>query len=136
MIESILYISTSKLDPTTVNDVLEALIADAAIRNKRRGLSGAMMFTGRHFVQVIEGAPEMIETLLQSLRADPRHTDIVIVERGPIPERRFPEWSMAYAGQSQFIGRQVKRVLNNPSPGELNRAADWLTDIMLEFVAR
>ena len=136
MIESLLYVSNSRVDPTSVDDVLEALIAEAATRNKSHGISGAIMFTETHFVQIIEGAPEKVESLLQALRGDTRHTDIVIVERGPVPERRFAEWCMAYAGQSQFIGRQIKRVLNNPSPGELRRAADWLTDIMLEFVAR
>ncbi|TPG42571.1 BLUF domain-containing protein [Sphingomonas koreensis] len=133
--ESILYISTSTLDRSTADRVVEALAADSVARNDDRDLTGALIFTGTHFVQILEGAPEKIELLLCSLRADNRHREIVIIERGQLSARRFSSWRMAYAGPSQFIGRKISRVLNDPSPGELRWAAGWLTHLMQEFVA-
>lgn len=135
MMESVLYISTSRLDPSTASSVVEALTADSIARNAERDLTGALIFTGTHFVQILEGQPAAIETLLRSLRADDRHDELTIIERTPLSARRFSGWRMAYAGPSQFIGRQISRVLNDPSPGELRRAAGWLTDVMREFVA-
>ena len=136
MLESVLYVSTSKLDPAIAEGEVAALVAASDARNQNCGLTGALIFTGTHFVQIFEGTPDTVERMLRSLRADERHADLVIIERAPISARRFSRWSIAYAGPSRFIGRQVSRVLNDPSPGELRRAAGWLTDLMQEFVAR
>lgn len=133
MLESLLYISTSRLDPATADSVVRAVVADSIGRNRRRGITGAMIFTGTHFVQIVEGSPEMVETTLRLLNADERHGDMIIIDRGPIAARRFSDWSMAYAGPSQFIGRQVNRALTGASPAELRRVAGWLTNLMQEF---
>lgn len=136
MLESVLYISTSRLDPAAAESMVRALIADSVDRNRKRGITGAMIFTGTHFVQILEGSPEAVETMLRALRTDDRHCDMVIIEREPRATRRFSGWSMAYAGPAQFIGRRVNRVLIGASPAELRRAAGWLTNAMQEFVTR
>ena len=134
--ESVLYVSTSLLDPALAEQAVAQIVADSIARNRDRGITGAMIYTGTHFAQIIEGPSESIAALMRSLRADPRQTNIVVIEHVPLSKRRFSEWNMAYSGPSQFIGRQVSRVLNDPSPAELRRAAGWLIDVMLEFVAR
>ena len=134
--ESLLYVSTSRIDPDMAEDVVAGIVAASIPRNRDRGLTGSIIFTGTHFAQILEGAPEMIDRLLASLGTDGRHGDLVVVARSPLSARRFGQWSMAYSGPSQFIGRQINRVVNDPSPPELRRAAGWLTDVMREFVAR
>jgi hypothetical protein len=42
---------------------------------------------------------------------------------------------MAYFGPSQFVSRHVTRLLNDPSPSEYRRGADWLNDLLKEFSA-
>lgn len=134
--ESVLYVSTSLLDPALAERTVAQIVAHSIARNRDRGITGAMIYTGTHFAQIIEGPGENVAALLCSLRADARQTNMIIVEHVALSARRFSEWTMAYSGPSQFIGRQVSRVLNDPSPAELRRAAGWLTDVMLEFVAR
>jgi hypothetical protein len=134
--ETLLYVSSSRIDPAVAEETVAAIVAASIPRNTARGLTGSIIFTGTHFAQILEGAPEMIDRLLPSLEADDRHGDIIIVARSPLPARRFAQWSMAYSGPSQFIGRQINRVVNDPSPPELRRAAGWLTDVMQEFAAR
>jgi hypothetical protein len=132
----LLYVSTSRLDAGTSEEGVAGIVAESRRRNEARGLTGALMFTGTYFAQILEGASDELDRLLISLRRDDRHADLQVIARQPLPERRFAEWSMAYSGPSQFITRQVHRVMTDPSPQELRRAADWLSDVMREFVSR
>ena len=59
-------------------------------------------YTEEVFVQCIEGPPEGIESLWQSLLRDERHHQIELLSRGPVKGRRFPEWSMAFSSYSHF----------------------------------
>ena len=49
------------------------------------------------FVQCIEGSPEAIESLWRSLQRDNRHYDLELLARGPLENRRFTDWSMAFS---------------------------------------
>ena len=133
MLVSLLYVSTSLLDPVTAESDVLALVAECKPRNKSRGLTGALIFTGTHFAQVIEGEEEAVDTLMKTMRDDPRHADLVVVDRSPIASRRFADWGMAYSGPSQFVARHVNRLLNDSSPVELRRAAGWLIELLHKF---
>ncbi len=133
--QSLLYISRSTILPGDVEDELNRIIATAVARNSACGLTGALLFTGRHFAQVIEGDSASIDRLMAKISIDPRHDKIRTVARTPLAERLFGDWSMAYFGPSQFVSRQVTRLLSDPSPVELRRGAEWLTDLLREFSA-
>lgn len=133
MLISLLYLSTSKLDPASAERDVLALVAESKTRNEARGLTGAMIFTGTHFAQVVEGEDEAVNTLLDTLRADPRHANLIVVNRSPLTVRRFADWNMAYSGPSQFVARHVNRLLNDPSPAELRRATSWLIELLYQF---
>ncbi|GAA0731763.1 BLUF domain-containing protein [Sphingomonas japonica] len=135
VIESLLYISRSTVSSDQSQRVISSVVDTARRRNSRVGLTGALLFTGTHFAQVIEGDANAIERLMVALRRDARHDDLRVVERQIIPNRRFTEWSMAYFGPSQFVSRHVTRLLGNPSTVDRRRAAEWLTDLLCEFAA-
>lgn len=130
---SLLYISQSTIDPRHASDVVEQIVARSILVNRARGLTGALLFTGTHFAQVIEGSMAVVDALLLGIERDPRHHQIRTVERAPLASRRFATWDMAYAGPSQFVARHVTRLLGDPSPSEQSRAAAWLTELMAEF---
>lgn len=71
-------------------------------KNKRLGITGHLLYTEEVFVQCIEGPPESIESLWQSLLRDDRHYDIELLSRGPVTERRFADWSMAFSSYAHF----------------------------------
>ncbi|TPG14678.1 BLUF domain-containing protein [Sphingomonas koreensis] len=121
--------------PSDSAAVVAQIVATARMRNPSRGVTGALLFTGTHFSQVIEGSRASIDALLMQIRSDPRHTDLQIVDCGNAAARRFPDWSMAYCGQSQFVSRHVTRLLKSTLPVERNRAATWLAELLREFAA-
>lgn len=133
---SLLYISRSTIAPEEAEAVVPEIVAASVTRNAATGLTGALLFTGTHFAQALEGGEAAIEDLMHRVSRDTRHHEIVIVEQGPLEQRRFDTWGMAYFGPSQFVSRHVTRLLNDPSPAERRRAADWLGELLREFTAR
>lgn len=126
---SLLYLSHS----TGPLGAIDGIIATSRARNPELGLTGALLFTGEHFAQVLEGTAESIDRLMATVRKDLRHGEIIVIAREPIVTRRFGSWSMAYSGPSQFVARHVTRLLNDPTPQEQGRSADWLNDLLWEF---
>ncbi|MHA6724050.1 BLUF domain-containing protein [Sphingomonas sp. RS2018] len=135
-LESLLYISESTIAPNDTDLEVRRIVAAARLVNQTLEITGALLFTGTHFAQVLEGAPDSVERLMASIRRDPRHHEVVIVAREPLETRYFADWSLAYNGPSQFVSRHVTRLLNSPLPTEMRRSADWLAELLFEFSAK
>jgi hypothetical protein len=88
----IFYLSRSLASPTDV----EAIVAGARRANARRGVTGALMYTGAHFAQVIEGEAADLAATMAEIERDPRHDTLVRLMDGPVAERRFGAWRMAF----------------------------------------
>lgn len=94
MLTTLAYASNA-LVPVHSADMLD--IARASLRNNARlGVTGALFFDGRQFYQVLEGDDTIIACLYDTIRADPRHTDVQLVYYRKLPERRFADWSMKF----------------------------------------
>ena len=89
---SLTYTSLARLD-LDVSD-LENIHRAALQLNALDGITGLLVFNGTHFLQIIEGAPDAIEDLVQRLRRDPRHSGFEIRDRHEVEARSFPDWSM------------------------------------------
>ena len=78
-------------DPSaTVRDILDVSQA----LNLRDGLTGALLASDGWFLQVLEGPLKPLRATFARIRADQRHSEIKIVQSGPIPGRTFPQWAM------------------------------------------
>lgn len=78
---SLLYVTRSVIAPDDTATAVRAIVAVAQSRNADLNVTGALLFTGSHFAQILEGKAEAIGLLLASIRRDPRHRDIVVVDR-------------------------------------------------------
>lgn len=76
------------------------ILAKARQRNRAEGVTGALLFTASGFAQVLEGPREIIERTFERISADPRHTDVTVLSFTPTEKRSFPDWSMAFCGQT------------------------------------
>ena len=131
--DRLLYISDSRIDHLDADSFETEVVVAARIKNAILGLSGALLFTGAHFAQILEGPKPSIDAMMQSLQNDDRHENIAVIERSAIDTRRFADWQMAYFGPSQFVSRHVTRLLNGASASEQQRATEWLIDLAHEF---
>ncbi len=95
MLERLLY--RSKATNTLGSLHLFNMLSEARSRNAALGITGHLLYTEEVFVQCIEGPTESIAALWDSLQSDARHHDIELLARGPIQERRFSDWNMAFS---------------------------------------
>lgn len=71
---------------------------------------------------------------MRDIRCDPRHTDIVILEEGPVADRQFSGWALGYAGPSLFVRRTITRTVTEARHGSSRSIRD-LVQIMVGFRA-
>ncbi|MBW8297327.1 BLUF domain-containing protein [Sphingopyxis sp.] len=134
MLISTLYVSRSLIEPARATAAVADLVEASIANNLRRDISGALLFTGDHFAQIMEGPEDNIAALMTSIEHDERHQSVTVIRRTPIRERKFQDWALAYNGPSLFIARHVARVLASPPGVDKQRTARWLTDMMLELM--
>lgn len=132
-LSSLLYVSRSVIPPEDSASAIREIVDVAQSRNAVLNVTGALLFTGTHFAQVLEGDDEAIEQLLASICRDPRHTDLRVVDRHAHRVRRYTNWTLAYCGPSPFVSRHVSRLLAQPSMPEHRRVAEWLAELLQEF---
>jgi hypothetical protein len=74
------------------------LLAHARTRNSERGITGVLIYypATREIVQVLEGEKAAVLTLMQQLRADPRHRHFAIHLEALVYSRALGAWPMGY----------------------------------------
>ena len=91
-IKSLTYTSLARLD-LQVSD-LEDIHRAARELNAIDGITGLLVFNGTHFLQIVEGARDVIDDLLERLKRDSRHTGLEVRDQHRVTQRSFPDWSM------------------------------------------
>jgi hypothetical protein len=78
------------------------LLVQCRKRNLSLGITGHLLYTEEIFVQCIEGPSGSIDALWKSLQRDERHHDVELLGRGPITDRQFSDWAMAFSSYAHF----------------------------------
>ena len=79
---------------------VDAAAVDSIIKSSRRsnpeyGITGLLVFGSGIFFQWLEGPPDNVTSLMERLKADPRHENVVsLTETEEVRERLFPNWDM------------------------------------------
>ena len=96
----LVYQSTCVLHETEASLLAEVddILAVARHKNAALGITGALMFNGSHYAQVLEGERGAVERLFETINLDPRHADVALLSFEPVAERLFGNWSMAGVG--------------------------------------
>ena len=131
---NVTYVSESRIATDGVAAELRLLVTAASRRNGRDQITGALAFTGTHFVQTLEGTAASVDALMVSIARDPRHTALAVIDRHEVAVPNFPTWSMAYAGPSLFVARTVAQGLTGFDRGVAGDVARLLR-LMVEFGA-
>ena len=90
----LIYVS-SAVHPFTTPE-LAALLAHAREKNQRLNITGILLYKGGNLLQVLEGEEDVVNALMASILADPRHVDTSVISKATIEQRQFPDWSMAF----------------------------------------
>jgi hypothetical protein len=92
------------MDETALTELLHA----ARARNASEGVSGLLLYAYEGFMQQLEGEAGAVDAIYASIQNDRRHTDIRLLSRREIAERRFPDWAMGFEHpDAEAIGERL-----------------------------
>lgn len=88
----LIYVSTAATPFS--RDQLAALLAQSQAANRESGVTGMLLYKAGHFMQVLEGEADAIQTLYSKISRDTRHHNLIKLLENPRIERQFPQWAM------------------------------------------
>ena len=112
MYQSLIYVSRSCLRLPEQAAEIDRIVCGSTERNAILAVRGALIFTERHFAQILEGPEASIVELMRSIERDRRHEQVTVIESRRIPGYRFSDWSLCYWGDASYMDDQVARVLD------------------------
>lgn len=109
------YISRNTIsgDSQTVREELSRILTTAQRNNRARGVTGALLYSGGYFCQVLEGPEEVVEDLFEVIQMDDRHGDVTVLHFEPIEARGFGDWAMALAGVEDTMRFDIEGLLQS-----------------------
>jgi hypothetical protein len=73
---------------------LKEMLAQWRKNNEKEDITGMLLYSGDHFVQLIEGPVENLKKLFHKISQDYHHTSIIKLADGKITHRLFADWTM------------------------------------------
>lgn len=113
-------------------DEVEKIVAVSRPRNHELDVTGALLFTGDRFAQLLEGPQQGVAALQQSIFRDPRHLQVTTIHSHDIDEREFLGWSLAYAGPSRLVAKVVSEGIVE-SQRDPRAGSQILVDLLHKF---
>ena len=106
---------------------IKELARKARKHNAQRAITGALVYNGAQFIQLIEGPTEQIDALYARITRDPRHREVAKLSDPRCSQRSFDHWSM-----------QLRRVAkgSNAAPAILNRLSARIARLWTERLLR
>ena len=86
-----------ELDSGTMSQQLSDILDASERNNAANGVTGALVFDSKWFVQVLEGKLDDVWSTYKKIERDPRHANVSFVEMVTVPSRRFGDWRMGCA---------------------------------------
>lgn len=75
-------------------DALDHLLVDARAHNQMEGVTGVLLYDGRHFFQYFEGDAPGVARIYARIRASQLHVDLQELQQGPVSQLYFRHWYM------------------------------------------
>lgn len=88
---------------------ISSLARKAQINNEQIGITGMLIHADGYFMQVIEGDKHFVLHLVEIIRRDQRHTDLIPLLQGPASRRLFSNWSMGVVNLNALRDSDVLR---------------------------
>jgi hypothetical protein len=100
---------------------LNQIITPSRRNNRRDHISGMLLFTGAHFLGLLEGADLDLRDLWLRLERDTRHCDLLRIDDELCAERWFLDWKMGYLASTE-VDAQIESFHALQTQIDLDRA--------------
>lgn len=133
----VLYCSRNLIPgaPEAVAAAIRSILATSRENNARDGITGGLLFSEGCFAQVLEGPLDAVENAFERIQCDERHSEVTVLQSGPIATRDFPNWSMAFTGRNAATNPDADTGMADILTGQSNNG-DKLLDLLRAVVMR
>lgn len=135
-LNQISYISRSAIvgDHHIVENEITRILQVAQSNNRAKNITGALLYSGGYFCQVIEGTQEDVETLFESIQMDARHMAVTVLNYEPIASRQFGDWQMALAGIEEALRFHVEGLVDDATHIKVKESARDVVNTLYKLV--
>jgi hypothetical protein len=123
----IFYLSRSLASPTD----LESIVGKARQANARCSVTGALLYSGAHFAQLLEGPESAVAQTMSRIERDTRHDTVIRLIDGPASERSTDGWTMAFI-DAPGADELIARLLADPAAAAAR--GEHLLDLLLRAI--
>ena len=109
----LLYVST--IAPAAPVSVVSAIAITSRVANALHCITGMLIFDGIRFCQYLEGGKDELKALFERISGDSRHAAVTLIHVGPLKERRFKKFSLAFASGDDIEALSRLQALKGPS---------------------
>jgi hypothetical protein len=113
----LIYVS-SATEPLGEQALVE-LLDQSRKRNRSLNVTGMLLYADGNFIQVLEGETVDVYAIYESILNDSRNHGNIAIEKEPIEQRDFPDWSMGFEhiteerkasieGYTEFLQREMQ----------------------------
>lgn len=126
-----IYVSEPLFAEQDAAAAIDGIVRASRARNSSLQVTGALLFCGSRFAQMLEGPMASLVELQHSIRADLRHGQVIDVVNRSAGQRIFADWSLAYSGPARYLAATLEQVSLKTSidPG----IVDKISCLFVEF---
>ena len=118
--------ANQRIDWKLVND----LIAGSEVSNREAGITGVLLATETHFLQVLEGGFYDVNELFMHIVRDPRHEKIQLIAFDCVESRLFGGWAMHGVGIFNFNRKLIDDLTHAELKSQLEEISKMLSGLM------
>ena len=130
------YVSTA-CDCLKFEDI-QRILEQSNNNNPVLGITGILVYCNKHFFQILEGEKTAVLELFDTISIDCRHDAVIKIQEGPIDNRQFGNWSMAFKSYNKEL-KHLDHLNNEQFYGYiaklLEQSTHGATDVSLKILA-
>ncbi len=112
---------------------LKNILVTAQARNNNLGVTGALLFNGEYFLQVLEGNRFAVSNLFNHITQDSRHHNVQLISMMDVEQRKWSQWDMQLISfsdkEEQIYRKHTKYHQFNPFQFSSDQAVKYLIEI-------
>jgi hypothetical protein len=121
-------------------DLVNSILASSTRNNPENDITGVLVATRTHFLQVLEGEFEALNATFERIARDKRHDTLQLISFTEIEERQFADWAMHGIGlfdlnqelKSRFCLKYGEDNGNFRLPSKADEVVDLLNILLTE----
>lgn len=125
----------SRATAATADDI-QAISESCEKNNPSNHITGALLHENGYFLQLLEGPRPETSRTFATIACDPRHTEVELVQAGPVEVRLFAEFAMYPAPATRALARYLVRGAFEPFEMDWRSIEAMLLEVSTHAAAR